>query len=244
MSEQETEKRAMPPYVTFKGFINFINMLRGHPLPHQIDRSLMTNLSGSGQSTLLACLRSLVLINPASEPTSAFEKLVAAEPESAEYKEALKGVLPNAYPFLVDGTLDIARATTRQLEEVFRAYGVSGSTINKAISFFIAAAKECGITVSSHITIRKAAGPRKNGTPSKTKSTKKNSDNDALPPPPPPLPTVDPKGIFSFEVPIMGKPSAKVSLPEDMTRAEWTLIKTIIDAQAGFVLAKNKEGEE
>ena len=238
MYNQDKVKKPIPPYVTFKTFYNFTNGLRDHALPLQIDRSLMRNLSGSAQSSLLACLKSLKLVDLNNSPTQEFERLHASSAGSEEYKEALLAIIYKSYTFLADGSIDIERATGKQLEDKFKELGVGGGTIVKAYAFFIAISKEAGLKVSSHITAKKPSAPRKS-TGSKSKSAPKPKatvQNTAT------IPTSTPAGTFTFEVPIYGKATARISLPKDMTSSEWTLINTVINAQAAHLL--NMESTE
>lgn len=241
MENQDKVKAPIPPYVTFKTFYNFTNGLRDHALPLQIDRSLMRNLSGSAQSSLLACLKSLKLVDLNNSPTQEFERLHASSAGSEEYKEALLAIIYKSYAFLADGSIDIERATGKQLEDKFKDLGVSGGTIVKAYAFFIAISKEAGLKVSNHITAKKPSAPRKSaGSKSKSAPKPKTSatmQNTAT------IPTSTPAGTFTFEVPIYGKATARISLPKDMTSSEWTLINTVINAQAAHLLSMGSTEE-
>jgi hypothetical protein len=246
MGDHEKDSRAIPPYATFTSFIGFINNLREHPLPPVIDRSLMNSMSGSTQAALLACLRYLRLIDETYRPSTDFEQLIKLQQQSNEYKSTLKRVLESSYPFLSDGSLDISRATSKQLEETLRNYGVGGSTVGKAIAFFIAACKECDLAVSSHITVRKQPRAKANGSANGRHKVQKKKIDPHEPDEHqhPPAKEDVPKGVIRFEVPLGNKHPAKIILPESMTKAEWMLIKTIIEAQANFVLSQGNEKED
>jgi hypothetical protein len=78
-------------------------------------------------------------------------------------------LLRERYPEAV--ALGETNATTDELLEVFKQYGVQGDTARKAIAFYLQAAKYAGdIPLSPHFktpTIRSGAGGRKRGRPPK-----------------------------------------------------------------------------
>jgi hypothetical protein len=148
----ETKKTESPPYIAFSTFLSFIKGLATTGVPSRIDKSLLRNMSGGNQSALLAALKWFDLIDEAGHHGPPLEQLVSA---GDGLGFVLKSMMPKAYAFMADGSIDIGRATGSQLEEKFRAYGVSGSTIVKAMAFFIAACKEAEIPLSAHIKLPK-----------------------------------------------------------------------------------------
>jgi hypothetical protein len=126
-------------------------------LPSHIDSSLLRNLSGSAQSSLLGTLRYLKLIGENKAPTETFRALVHAKEK--ERGPILKTIVEGAYPFLSAGTIDLAKATPAVLADAMRDLGASGGTLDKSVAFFLGAAKAAGITVSPHILKRKSASP-------------------------------------------------------------------------------------
>jgi hypothetical protein len=146
MAEQNP-KVATPAYVSYKSFVRFINGLRDH-LPSRIDRSILGGMSGSGQSALLGSLEYLGLIDQGGKPLPALDELITLN--GPQYSAKLKQLLTASYEFLFDG-IDLKRATGSQVHEAFRKKNVQGSTLIKAIAFFLAAAKDAGIEVSKHV---------------------------------------------------------------------------------------------
>jgi hypothetical protein len=105
-------------------------------------------MSGSGQSALIGALEFLGLIDAGGKPDPVLEQLVTLD--GAQYNAKLKDVLTTSYGFLFDD-MDLKRATGSQVHEAFRKQNVQGSTAQKAIAFFLAAAKDAGIEVSRHV---------------------------------------------------------------------------------------------
>ena len=169
----ETKKTEAPPYVAFSTFLSFIKGLATAGVPSRIDKSLLRNMSGGNQSALLAALKWFDLIDDAGLHSKPLEVLVSAGDDAGT---VLRDMLPTAYKFMSDGSIDLGRATGAQLEEKFRAYGVSGSTIAKAMAFFISACKEAGIPMSAHIKLPKVV--RSNGTTKVKKGRQQAPDVD------------------------------------------------------------------
>jgi hypothetical protein len=105
-------------------------------------------MSGSGQSALIGALEFLKLIDAGGKPEPVLEELVKLE--GAQYSAKLKELLLTSYGFLFTD-MDLKRATGSQVHEAFRKQNVQGSTAQKAIAFFLAAAKDAGIEVSRHV---------------------------------------------------------------------------------------------
>lgn len=136
-----------PPYVSYKSLRNFLDSFR-QGLPSHVDRSLMKSLSGALQSQLLSALRSLQLIEEDGTVTSMFAALVTAE--ETEKQKLLRQILERSYPYLFED-FDLERTTLRQFEQRFREQGVTGETVRRCCLFFIQAANEAGIPLSTFI---------------------------------------------------------------------------------------------
>lgn len=151
-----------PPYVSFTSFNNFLGHLREEPpLPPRIDKSVMRHLNYGTQQALLAALRVLGLVNKDDVPTDRLEKLVQAKEN--QRAPMLLASIKEGYPYFFDGSFDLGRATSDQFTEKIRGAGAGGSTAEKAISFFIAAATNAGVKLSPHLTKRKRGNGVANG---------------------------------------------------------------------------------
>lgn len=176
-----TEKRPVPPYLSFTTLTNFIDGLGVH-MPTRIDKSLMKSMSGASQSALIAALDYFKL-RDGERPSAKLAALATAKgPErSAIWKE----LIHNSYPFLFADGFNLKRATQGELEERFREEGVSGETIRKCVAFFMAAAQAGGIEVSPHFKTIKSRAPRsRSSTPSTRTKRAKREEKSPTPPPP------------------------------------------------------------
>ena len=160
MNEKESTKKALPPYVPYRTFTNFLENLKHIGVPQVIDRSIapFKSMSGALQGQVRLALEYLHLINEDGETTEGLKHLVNTE-EVVEREQALKDVLIPAYSFIFENGLNLENATHRQLEERFKQEGATGDTPRKCIAFFLHAARGAGIKLSQHF--KKVRGPRK-----------------------------------------------------------------------------------
>lgn len=175
----QTGRRPLPPYVAYRTFVNYLGSIRSRGVPSRVDRTALPHKSGAVQSQLLLALTYLGLIDEHRVPTPAFHELVAAE--GAERRKLLRQLLASSYAFLADD-VDLSKATSEQLEERFAATGVSGETLRRAQSFFLAMAKEAGVAVSPYIQPHRGRRKRKAAQP------------EPPAPPPPAAPTLPARG--------------------------------------------------
>ena len=154
----ELEKKTAP-YLPFKTLLSSIESLAPH-VPNNVERSLFDSQSGAMQSAIMVAFRFLGLIDTKGTPSIALHALVD-NPDTR--KEEFRKVLERAYPELI--ALGLAKATPKQLDDAMEQYGVTGSTHQKAVTFFLQAAAFSGIPLSQYITRRKARmAARRRGT--------------------------------------------------------------------------------
>lgn len=135
-----TSAKTPPPYFAFKTLLNTMEDMRKRAIPNRIDRTFLSGMSGAGQTQFIAGLRSLGLIDAAGTVSDRFKEMVNASPED---RQRLMGeILQERYPEAVE--LGKTNATTGELVDVFRKYGVQGDTARKAIAFYLQAAKYAG----------------------------------------------------------------------------------------------------
>ena len=222
------ERQVAPVYASYKSFNTFFNARRedGH-VTTAVDRSLMSNFSGSTANELLAALKFLKMIDDEGTPQPLYEQYVVADDEAR--KSLLAEAMKVSYPFVFTPPFNLERGTSAQMAEVFRSQGISGSTLARAISFFLSAAKDVGIKVSPNIKVPTVA---KNGT--------SKSKKEAPPPAPPPAsvvtpdrhdePSPSPAGAQHFEIPIPINRKVRITIPADWSASDWDLFQTMLSA--------------
>lgn len=179
-------KELKPPYIGWTTFINIVDELKGKGLPAQIDRSVLSTKSGATQSQFLLACRYLGLIDSNDKPTELFKRLVA---DDADREKIIGEIVRNSYGEML--TLG-DNATPSQLEEKFKAYGIGGSTLRKAVAFFLIAAGHAKIPLSSHFK-SSGGGGGGNGTATRKPRKAKKTAAAKTPPPAPAPPTTDAK---------------------------------------------------
>lgn len=221
-----TEKLLTPIYASIKSLGSFYDQRRedGH-ITTVVDRSLMSNFSGSTANELLSGLKFLKMIDDKNKPLELYEAYVNADEETR--KMLMHAMIIESYGFLFADGFDITRATTQQVAEKFRSQGVNGSTLVRAMSFFLAAAKWCGFKVSPNIklpVVSKAARPRKE--PAKPAA----AQVDEVEAPPADTTQKPPEGYQIFEIPIPIDRKVRITIPKNFSATDWDLFTTMLTA--------------
>lgn len=167
-----------PPYLSWTTFEGILDQLKASGIPDKIDRSVLVGKSGGDQSQFLRACLHFGLVEPESEqPTERMRQLVTAEDRGALLGEILRESYPNVVS-LGSG------ATQQMLEDKFREFGIEGDTVRKAIAFYLNAAKQTDIELSTRFkSTRPGAGGRRKRT---TRKPNGNGGGDPTPPTPPP----------------------------------------------------------
>ncbi|MDQ4112042.1 MAG: hypothetical protein M3306_13235 [Actinomycetota bacterium] len=168
-----------PPYMSFMTFWNFVGGLAAHPLPPQIDRSLMGSKSGTDQTHLVAALKAFGLIDEEHKVLPPLVRLTEASED--ERKSVFAELVRRNYA----GPLAVSKenGTASQLETSFReSFGLTGAeTVRKSITFFLHAARMSDVQLSPHF---KATRPGQ-GAPGQAKRRPARRKTPAPPPPAP-----------------------------------------------------------
>lgn len=228
------KKTLSPVYSSFLTFRNFIESLHSTACPPQIDRSVMTGISGGNQGSLLATLKFLHLIDHAGQVTDRMQKLIKSFGGEKRWHEELGEIICDAYVPIV-GELDLDNGTFKQLRDAFKKNGnVDGQVLGKAIRFYLRALEEAGITFSPHF--RPPRGALSNGKqPKKTRARKKaNKGVDRGQADSGGAPTEDecPEGCISIPLYMPGKVKGVIYVPEDLDEADCDMIDSILRAYA------------
>lgn len=150
MAQQQGTRKPVPAcYVSFRTFLGVLDALRSD-MPKRIDRSVFPSFSGSAQSQLIGALRFLGLIDEEGITQPIFDRLVHDEAHRAEI---LREILEERYAPILE--MDLTKATPKQLQEAMQShYSFRGSTLEKAVSFFLQASVYAGIPVSARLSNR------------------------------------------------------------------------------------------
>ncbi len=175
MSEPAISEPAKLPSMSFNTFWTYISDLASKPLPPSIDRSMMSNKSGTVQADLFGALRVFGLINDDHVVLPTLVTLVEADEQAR--KQILGNIIRSHYepPLRVSAQ----NGTENQLQEVFKnEYGLdSRDTRDKTIRFFLHAAQEAGLPLSPHFKKTRQVGPR--SAPRTPRATRKPTSTPA-----------------------------------------------------------------
>lgn len=157
-----------PVYVPWATLISALDNLHTHGIPAsgKIDKSLWDTQSGAIQGQLLIAFRFLGLIDEKNKVLPPLSQLVDAD--ATARKPVLKSIIEDKYKSVI--AKGLATISQGQLDEAFRAMNISGSTLVRAVRFFVKACQELGIPISSRVAQKtRAAGsqprrPRRTGT--------------------------------------------------------------------------------
>jgi len=165
------------PYISFRTLLNLIERMADEGIPRRIDRSYLSGLSGGYQTQVMAALRGLSLINDEGTVAPSLIDLVQ-QPNSR--KAILRQILMGRYPEAV--RLGESNATQAELEDSFRPFGITGTTLRKAVAFYLHAAEFAEIPVSPFF--------KSPSTSSEGGTSKRRKPRAPKPATPPPTPTV------------------------------------------------------
>jgi hypothetical protein len=224
------EQKVSPPYVAFPTFRNFLASLKGG-IPARIDKSVMGNISGGAQSHLLATVKFLQLIGPQGEPQDELRQLVDAY-QTDKWKEVLSALVKSSYSDVIDG-LDLTTATPQQLDEKFRAAGVEGSTLDKAMRFYLTAVQESGIGHAKRLITRKKSAARRTSRKAANHTAEDEVDeNDET------------DEMMTIPIYFKGKNQGKIIVPKSIAKKDIKMVEIAVQMVTAFAEAQDADDDE
>ena len=208
-------KKPSPPYVSYPSFKGFIKGLGETHVPSRIDKTVMANYSGSTIYALLPSLQWLGLIDEHGNPQPLLSEIAHAD--DASYRSILEKLAKDKYSFLFNGKVDLSKASNGQVIEAFKSQDISGSTIAKCMSFFLAMAKDAGISVSQHVKAphaRRAPSGKKKKQQTGNKADAGSSEAEQS------SQNTPPEGTEKISFSLRGKPDVVVYFPEGLKGEE------------------------
>ena len=155
--------KATPPYIPWATLISSLDNLHTHANirpPGRFDKSLWETQAGSVQGQLILAYRFLGFIDSNNKVLAPLPHVADATPEKR--KELLRKIVEDKYATVLSKGLETI--SSGQLKQAFEAFGVSGSTLDRAMRFFIKACQELGIPISKRVSEKLrtlSPGPRK-----------------------------------------------------------------------------------
>jgi hypothetical protein len=237
-TENGTKK---PPYVAFATLESFIQRLKANEaVPPQIDKSMMTSMSGAVQSHLLATLRFLGLIDESKGDavTQAMRDLVEAHGTEG-FGVALKEVFVTAYSDVI-GDIDVGVASAKQLDNAFMAHKLDGTMLDRAVRFYLKGMSVGGTKISAYLLKRKARGtgngkPKKPKSPATPDATGNTGASDADSKTSAPAAPAAPKGTRPYPLYFKNDREGVLYVPTDLTAADCKVIELQLAVLRAYV---------
>lgn len=175
MSTDTKTELAPPAYAPYATLISSLDGLKKNGIPStgKIDKTLFDNYAGSVRTQLLGAYRFFGLTDANNLVQPKLPELVNADQEGR--KRLLKGLIEQKYARIIG--LDLSTISQGQLDEAFRGFDISGSTLVRAERFFIKACVELGIPISKRISEK---GSKNATTPRAPKSRGRASSSAKL----------------------------------------------------------------
>jgi len=231
-----SDDKVTPAYIPFQTFERFVGGLKAaETVPPQIDRTVLTGMSGAMQGSLLSALRFLRLVNDGGAVLPVFEKLIEAH-GTDRWSPLLKAIVGDVYASITNG-LDVERGTTKMLRDAFVAVGVpEGAMLLKSTRFYVQALEAAGVKVSAYFKQRQK---RSGGQPRKARK-----GSTAPVTPPEPVDDAPPEGFDEYRVPLPGRSAAGlIRFPRAITKEECALFEHAIGALKLYAQHNAGKGE-
>jgi hypothetical protein len=139
------------PYVGYSTLRTFIDKKCGeNPIPPRIDKTFIDNVAGGVQPLLMGALKVIGFIR---EDGTVNPLLNDAASSPDRRKEILRAWAEDFYA----GQLELAgqNATAQMLFDSFSPAGITGSTLRKAVGFYLALVEDVGLPNSPHFKLPK-----------------------------------------------------------------------------------------
>ena len=133
---KDTEGTAV--YIPFKTFQTAITTFT-QGTPKKLDKSAWPTFNNLLKGQTYNAFKFLGLIDKDGEVQPILKELIGEKPESARFKSILADILKDKYKNVIE--LASQNGTITQLQDTMRGYGVSGTTLERAIRFWTEAAK-------------------------------------------------------------------------------------------------------
>ena len=156
MTTKAREKGPRPPYVTYATWVRVLEDVRDRK-PTRLDGSYFRDLglSDSTGVTVKAALWFLGLVEGDGIPMDKLTELANAEGDARV--GVIRGIIEEAYEPIVGG-VDLEHATMGQVQDCFRRFGAEGNVGHKCVTFFLALAKDAGMTLSANLLTKSRVG--------------------------------------------------------------------------------------
>lgn len=171
MPDEQTNSEDKAPYLSLTTLLNFLDRWGEGPIPPRIDKSALDTYSGGTQALLMSTLRLVGYVDPQGTVLPALRQAVRDETARRAH---LDGWARQFYAEQL--ALAEQNATAQMLHESFAAHGYTGSTLRKAVVFYLSLADYLGLPNSPHFR-----APKQSATPTSKRRIKPRPPDRAAP---------------------------------------------------------------
>lgn len=171
MPDDQSTNEDKPPYLSLTTLLNFFDRWGDGPVPPRIDKSALDKYSGGTQAVLMSTLRLMGYVSPEGEVLPALR-------EAVRDTDARKAHLNHWARRFYAEQLRLAEgnATAQMLHESFAGHGYTGSTLRKAVVFYLSLVDYLGLPNSPHFR-----APKQSATPPSKRRTRVASVTRTVP---------------------------------------------------------------
>jgi hypothetical protein len=152
---EQAESGWKPPYVPYTTLTNFIEKkMGGGILPPRVDNGFLESYAGSVRPLLMSAMRTMEMISETGGVLDAMKEAAAGEGARRKVIKEWATVF-----YAEQQALAAKNATAQMLLESFSKHGYTGSTLRKAIVFYLALVDDVGLPKSPYFKAPKQAMP-------------------------------------------------------------------------------------
>ena len=159
MTKTTTTPHSRPSliYATYSSFERVIDQFQKHGVPPVVDVSAISAVPSDTARRLIAGFRAVGWIDMDGGASAELRAMVQAR-NTAEWQQTLRGALRNVYSFL---PAEWERLTAARLSTAFREHtGRDDYAMKGAQTFFLAAALDAGVSLTSELAVRATKAQR------------------------------------------------------------------------------------
>jgi len=119
-------------------------------VPDRLDRTAWDSRSGADRLLIIGAFKFFGLMDEQENPQPILKKLTSVPENSEQEKVILKQLIEYSYSDVC--RLNLSTATIAMLKQAIEGMGVTSSTRDRSVRFFIKAAHHCGIGLSARLT--------------------------------------------------------------------------------------------
>jgi hypothetical protein len=218
------------PYLPYGTLTNFLdNKVASGAVPPRIDRTFLENYSGSVRPLILAALKTVGMIDGEGKVLPLLREAVRNPPQSRQ------AILRSWAEQFYSRQIELAKEndTAQMLWESFSERGFNGSTLRRAVIFYLALSEDLGLPVSPHFKSPKAPSSA-GGAVRKRGASKSGAGRGGSAPTSPPSPTAtfEQTAGDTYEVTLPSGPKVTLTVKMDVMRtsvADRNFIFEVVD---------------